>query len=94
MAGACEYERDEALHYAARDAQLSAARDVASRGLRVTTIDMVDEVCPTPRCGVVRDGVVQFTDDNHLTASFARGAASALGARLDAALAPLGVALP
>jgi hypothetical protein len=94
MAHSCAYEREEALHYGARAAQLSAARDVAARGLPVAAIDLVDQVCPAARCGVVRDGVIQFTDDNHLSASFTRSAAGALGTRLDAALAAMGVRLP
>jgi hypothetical protein len=94
FAGECAYDRDEALHGAARDAQLVAARAVAARRLPVTTIDLADEVCGAPRCGVVRDGVVVFTDDNHLTASFTRGESPVFGARLDAALLPLGVQLP
>jgi peptidoglycan/LPS O-acetylase OafA/YrhL len=94
MADACEYDRDDALHGPARDAQRSAARDVAGRGLPVAAIDLADEVCATPRCAVLRDGRVVFTDGNHLAASFTRAAASALGARLDAALAPMGVRLP
>jgi hypothetical protein len=43
---------------------------------------------------VVRAGVVVFTDDNHLTASFSRLVAPVLGARLDAALRGLGARLP
>jgi hypothetical protein len=42
----------------------------------------------------MRNGVVVFTDDNHLTASFTRSLAPALGARLDAALGTLGTRLP
>jgi hypothetical protein len=94
FARACEYERADALHGAARDAQLSAARDVAARGLPVATIDLADQVCASARCGVVRDGRVVFTDDNHLTASFTGATAEVFGARLDAALAPIGVRLP
>jgi peptidoglycan/LPS O-acetylase OafA/YrhL len=94
MAGDCAYVRDEALHAAARAAHRSAVRDVAARGLPVVAIDMSDAVCATHRCGVVRDGRVVFTDDNHLTAAFTRAAAPVLGARLDAALAPVGARLP
>ena len=35
-----------------------------------------------PRCPVVKNGTVVFTDDNHLTASFSRSVGSILGARL------------
>ena len=55
---------------------------------------MTDVVCPTASCGVVRDGRVVFTDDNHLTAGFTRAAADVVGARMDRALASLGVRLP
>jgi peptidoglycan/LPS O-acetylase OafA/YrhL len=94
MADACEYVRDEALHGPARAALLSAVRDVAARGMPVAAIDLAGEVCAAPRCGGMRDGRVVFTDGNHLTASFTRATAGALGARLDAALAPMGVRLP
>jgi hypothetical protein len=94
MADACEYDRDEALHGEARAAQLTAVRDVAARGLPVAAIDLAGEVCAARRCGVMREGLVVFTDGNHLTAGFTRAAAGALGARLDAALAPMGVRLP
>jgi hypothetical protein len=39
---------------------------------------------------VVRNGIIVFTDDNHLTASFSESMAAALGARLEAALARSG----
>jgi hypothetical protein len=94
MADACEYDRDDALHGAARAVQLAAVRDVAARGLPVAAIDLADEVCAAERCGGLRDGLVVFTDGNHLAASFTRAAAGTLGARLDAALAPMGVRLP
>ena len=94
MAGACMYERDEALHGPARAALRGAVRDVSARGLPVAVIDLAGEVCAARRCGVVRDGRVVFTDDNHLTASFTRATAGAVGAKLDAALAPIGVRLP
>ena len=94
MARACEYERRAALHGPARAAQQAAVRELAGRGLPVAAVDMADEVCASSRCGVRRAGLVVFTDDNHLTASFTRAAAGALGARLDAALGPIGVRLP
>ena len=94
MAGSCEYDRGAALHSTARQAQLAAVRDIAARGLPVAAIDLADAVCATARCGVVREGLVVFTDGNHLAASFTRAAAGTLGARLDAVLAPMGVRLP
>jgi hypothetical protein len=55
---------------------------------------MNDVICAESRCPVERGGVVIFTDDNHLTASFSRSVAPAFGARLDAALRTLGARLP
>jgi hypothetical protein len=60
----------------------------------VRFVDMNDQICATPRCGVVRSGVVVFTDDNHLTASFSRSVAPVLGPRVAQAVAQAGVRLP
>jgi hypothetical protein len=85
----CTYERATSLSRVAYVAQSEAAR-----GLPVRFVDMNDQICATARCGVVRDGVVVFTDDNHLTASFSRSVAPAFGARVRAAVAALGGRLP
>ena len=89
LAGDCTYERRRALLPAAVKAQTRAAR-----GLRVRIVDLNDRICATARCAVQRDGVILFTDDNHLTASFTRSLAPVLGPRLVAAFAELGVRLP
>ena len=81
FAGPCSYERARSLSPAALEAQAAAAR-----GLPIRFVDMNDQICPTRECGVVRNGVVVFTADNHLTASFSRSMAPVLGARLAAAL--------
>ena len=62
------------------------AQNEAARGLPVRFVDMNDQICATAACPVTRHGVVMFTDDNHLTASFSRAMAPVLGARIDAAL--------
>jgi hypothetical protein len=77
----CTYERARSL-----SAPAVAAQSAAARGLPIRFVDMNDQICATSRCGVVRNGVVVFTDDNHLTASFSRSVAPVLGARLAAAL--------
>lgn len=69
-------------------ARARAAQDAAARGLDVRFVDMNDQVCDSARCGTVRGGTVMFTDDNHLTKSFARSLGGILGERLSAALAP------
>jgi peptidoglycan/LPS O-acetylase OafA/YrhL len=77
----CIYERERSLSRSAIAAQTAAAH-----GLPVRFVDMNDQICATERCGVVRNGVIVFTDDNHLTASFTRSLGPVLGARLAAAL--------
>ncbi|AHG89279.1 acyltransferase 3 [Gemmatirosa kalamazoonensis] len=89
FAGECTYDRAASLSEVAASAQTAAAR-----GLRVRIVDMNDQICATPRCGVVRNGAIVFTDDNHLTASFSRSVAPVFGARLAAALGELGARLP
>jgi peptidoglycan/LPS O-acetylase OafA/YrhL len=81
LARNCGYDRSRAL------APLAvAAQNEAARGLPVRFVDMNDAICSTSRCSVIRNGVVVFTDDNHLTASFTRSLAPLLGNRLGAAL--------
>src|SRR5215218_2827082 len=82
FSGACTYDRTASL-----SASAVAAQDAALRGLPVRLIDMNDQLCDTPRCGVVRNGVIVFTDDNHLTASFSRSIAPTLGQRVARVLA-------
>ncbi|MES2522100.1 MAG: acyltransferase family protein [Gemmatimonadota bacterium] len=77
----CTYERDRDFTVRARQAQ-----DAAARGLPVRFVDMNDQVCATRRCATTRRGIVMFTDDNHLTASFTRSLAPVLGARVERAL--------
>ncbi|MDQ2667804.1 MAG: acyltransferase [Gemmatimonadota bacterium] len=82
MAGECTYERSRSLSPVALRAQNDAAR-----GLPIRFVDMNDAICSTPRCSVVRNGVVVFTDDNHLTASFSKSVARLLGQRVAQAMA-------
>jgi hypothetical protein len=76
----CTYLLDRAFIAEARRAQ-----DAAARGLPVRFIDMNDQVCAQSPCPTVQRGIVMFTDDNHLTASFTRSLAPVLGARLQPA---------
>ena len=77
----CTYDRATSVSRIA-----IAAQDRATRGLPVILLDMNDQICGTPRCGVVRNGAIVFTDDNHLTASFSRSLASVLGQRIAEAM--------
>jgi hypothetical protein len=78
----CAYERRSSVVPRAIQAQ-----DAAVRGLPVHIVDMNDQVCAVARCPVVQGGVVVFTDDNHLTASFSRSVAPVLGERIAQAMA-------
>ena len=84
-----EYNREAAFRPAAVAAQTNAAR-----GLDVRFVDMNDQICAGVRCGVMKNGVVIFTDDNHPTASFSRSLAPVLGVRSAQAAAELGTRLP
>jgi hypothetical protein len=77
----CTYERDNRFMRGAQHAQ-----DVAARGLPVRFIDMNDQICTGTRCPTIKNGIVMFTDDNHLTATFTRSLAPVLGRRLQDAL--------
>jgi peptidoglycan/LPS O-acetylase OafA/YrhL len=83
-AGECTYDRARSLSPVAIDAQIRAAS-----GLNVAIVDMNDEICGAGRCPVMRDDIVYFTDDNHLTATFSRSMASVFGSRVEAAIAKL-----
>ena len=81
FAGSCTYDRARAFIPQAIEAQNRAAR-----GLNVSFVDMNDQICTTPVCSPVRNGIVVFTDDNHLTASFTRFLGSVLGMRINSLL--------
>jgi hypothetical protein len=57
----------------------------------VAFVDMNDEVCSAGRggCPVMKDGIVIFTDDNHLTATFSQSVSEVFGGRVEAAVRSL-----
>jgi SGNH domain (fused to AT3 domains) len=66
------------------------AQDQAARGLPVRFVDFNDVVCgmaPAP-CATERDGVVLYTDDNHITKTFSRSLSVPIGERLAEAIDP------
>ena len=79
----CVYDRGRSLSPVAIDAQTEAAR-----GLGVAFVDMNDQVCSTAhgRCPVMKDKIVIFTDDNHLTATFSQSVSEDFGSRVKAAV--------
>ncbi|GAA4357570.1 acyltransferase family protein [Angustibacter luteus] len=79
---ACAFARAGHTHL---DAELLRAEVAASP--RVSTLDLTDLVCPTASCPVVtQQGVVLYRDHHHLTASFSKSLAPAVGQRLAQAL--------
>jgi len=81
FADACTYDRARSFNRIAAAAQTEAARS-----LPIRFVDMNDQICASRRCSVERGGLVVFTDDNHLTATFSRSMAPVLGARVASAL--------
>jgi hypothetical protein len=77
FAGPCSYDRARAFVPQAVDAQ-----DRAAQGLNVSFVDMNDQICATRVCSPIRNGIVVFTDDNHLTASFTRSVGPIVGKRI------------
>jgi hypothetical protein len=80
----CVYDPARSLLPGAIDAQTDAAR-----GLGVAFVNMNDQLCDASRCPVMKKGIVVFTDDNHLTATFSSSLASVFGGRVEAALQSL-----
>ncbi len=89
FAQSCEYNLETALIPDAIAAQNSAAR-----GLGVRFVNMNDQVCWSTPCQTMRDGVVVFTDDNHLTVTFSRSVSNVFGQRVSEAARSLGAVLP
>ncbi len=81
-AEACVASLDEtsAFNQAARRAELAAFRETGAAGL----VDPIPWLCPDQRCPVMSNGIVMYSDTNHLTATFSR----TLAAKLGEALAP------
>lgn len=75
---ACSFDTATALEASAAGVQQAAARRVPG----VTLVDVNREVCPAARCSPVNDGVLVFRQGTHVTATFAAGMASRIGAAL------------
>jgi len=60
------------------------AQDIAARGLPVRFVDMNDLVCGAGpgRCATERDGMVLYTDDDHITRVFSHSLGGVLGDRV------------
>lgn len=72
-----------------RDAALQSHGEAQERGAAIagntTVLDLNDRLCDAEACLPIIDGVLIYRDKQHLTATFARTLAPALGERLTAA---------
>ncbi|HEY0874437.1 MAG TPA: acyltransferase family protein [Vicinamibacterales bacterium] len=78
--GSCTFDRHDAVAEAIFEAERAAARESGDVGF----LDMTDVLCDPDGCRTMRDGVVMYSDDHHLTGTFARSLAPVLGERLGA----------
>ncbi|GAA4776155.1 acyltransferase family protein [Microbacterium gilvum] len=81
-AASCGAERDEALNAPVRAA---IARVGEAAGAPV--VDTVDLMCDAERCPAIIGATLVYSDDHHLTATFAAQLAPAIGAGIEEALA-------
>ncbi|MGH7499059.1 MAG: acyltransferase family protein [Gemmatimonadales bacterium] len=66
------------------DRRVFAAEQRAAEGLtNVSLVDFSDLICEPAECPPIRDSLVVYSDDNHLTASYARSLAPEMIARLE-----------
>jgi len=74
---ACAITRDTAFTrlFGAREARVA---ELTGAGL----IDLIPEVCPAMPCQVVRDGMIIYRDNHHLTATFSESLAPTLESAL------------
>jgi peptidoglycan/LPS O-acetylase OafA/YrhL len=82
FAGDCTFTPNESFITQARLVQ-----NLAAFGLDIRFVDMNDQVCPMSQCTTMRGGVVLYTDDDHITATFAESLSDVLGQRIDRAVA-------
>jgi hypothetical protein len=55
---------------------------VAAEAAGAGILDLISSICPSIPCQVVRDGMIVYRDNHHLTATFAASLAPALNAAL------------
>jgi len=79
----CAVPRDRALDPRAGEADRAASAGLA----HVTLLDLSDRMCDAATCEPLRDGVVVYRDNNHLSDAFVRTLTPALDAPLAALVA-------
>jgi len=74
----CQIARSSAITPSVFEAEESAVQGLAG----VRFIDLTDQICNGVACPAIRDGLIVYRDDNHLTGTFAQSLLPALEARL------------
>lgn len=64
-----------------------ATQNVAAFGLGVRFVDMNDRICLSDPCPTMRGGMVLYSDDDHITATFSKSMGPVLGERITEAAA-------
>ena len=78
----CAFDRDRVM--AAAVPIFDAERAALASSSHGRTLDMTEAICAEPRCTVLRAGQLVYSDNHHITASWARRQAGRLGAALQA----------
>lgn len=76
--GNCEFRRSSALRPAAFAAETSAADGLGD----IHFVDMTEEFCDSRVCWAMKDGMVVYRDDNHLTGTYTARLAPVLESKL------------
>jgi peptidoglycan/LPS O-acetylase OafA/YrhL len=87
-AASCQIARSSAITPSVFEAEESAVQGLPG----VRFIDLTDQICNGDACPAIRDGVIVYRDDNHLTGAFAQSLLPALEARLTPLLGLRGAA--
>jgi hypothetical protein len=57
-----------------------AEKQAAAPFVNVSVVDLTTHICPESPCAVYVDGIVKYSDANHLTTTFSRSLAAPLAA--------------
>jgi len=80
LESSCSFDRDDGLRPGL--SLFEAERQAVANLPGATVIDLSKQLCPTERCATYGGTTVHFSDHSHLTASYSRQLAPALGAAL------------
>ena len=88
--GGCALPRSDVLD----DAVFGAERNAAKGMQHVFTVDLSDQICGAATCEPARNGLISYSDGNHLTASFVETLTPAFAARIVPVITAAGISRP